>query len=258
VRSAVLLALLAGCATLSGLDDKRADLEDTVGVPNRPGDEGGSSSSSGGPNGLDGGSNVDAPSPDQEAGPATTRIRDITFEDNALIHPVTGFDATTGAPQLLSTNPLGGKHSMFVGGSADFGTVSFAAVSDLFIAMRFRVEPADGNTIGDARILRVSHASPSPIDVYIGSGPRDLGIIQGNEPIASFANLLTDGTIYRLELSLRSAGDVKARLSNGVSMTGGGGNATVGAFSKVEAGAVTGGSLRIAVDDISLDSAMMP
>lgn len=267
VRFAVITACLAGCATLSGLDDKSADLEDGVGAPNRPSDDDdASTSSSGGPTPTaDGSSTVDAKTPPDKDGSITpidapaggTRIRNITFENGVLVHPITGFDSNVGG-QIFSANPIAGSYSMLADGTAAFGTVSFAPVADLYLTMRFRVDPASPATTGDARILRITHAGGSDVEGILAASPRDFSIVQGGKKIGSVNNLATDGTIHRLELRIQSSGKINFVVTNGSSTVSAGGAGAIGAASKVEVGSISGGTTRVSFDDILIDSAMQP
>lgn len=266
VRFAVITACLAGCATLSGLDDKSADLEDGVAAPNRPSSDDASPSSSGGPTPTaDGSPLVDGRTPDKDGSlppndaPASgTRIRDITFENGALVHPTSGFDSTLGGAELLTASPLAGSYSMRATGTAKYGTIAFAAIPDLYLTMKLRVAPADPNTAGDARFLKITPSNGLVIEAYVRSGPRDLVITQGAKDLAKFPNLLTDGTSYRLELRILGTGSFQARLVSGGSngLVGSSTNGT--SFTKVEVGAVSGGTFDATFDDISIDSAVQP
>jgi hypothetical protein len=258
-----LLACLLSCATLSGLDGKTADLEDGVGAPERPDGEldgGSSSSSSGGPNpGIDGGTpSQDGGSTIPDGAALSSRIRDITFEDKKLVHPASGFDSTFGTAQLSMTSPIGGAYSMVVDGLAIYGAVSFSAVNDLHVTLRFRVAPNDSNSTGDAHVLRVTHSGGAPIEAVVKASPRDLTVVQGTTVLGGLGALAIDGTIYRLELALRSTGNVSIKLSGGGATSTAGGGAALGASSKLEVGALTGGMFRAMFDDISLDSAVQP
>jgi hypothetical protein len=262
VRLALLTTCLAACATLSGLDDKKADLEDGIGAPGRPSSDGGEGASSSTSSSSSGSGATDA---DADANPplvlpdgSTSGPRKITFEDGKLVHPTTGFDSTIGATQLLSTNALDGTYSMLVDGTAAYGTVSFAPATDLYLTLRFRIDPATIGATGDARILRITHGGGAVIEATLAAGPRDLALIQGASSLGRFNDLLSDGTIYRLELALRSTGAVSFRLITGASTGSVGGTATVSAFSKVEVGTLGGGTTRVSFDDIFIDTATLP
>jgi hypothetical protein len=267
VLNCFLVACLVSCATLSGLDDKAADLEDGVGAPVRPGGEldgGSSSSSSGGPN-ADGSSGIDGDTPSQndgsstpDSGPTTSRIRDITFEDKKLVHPTSGFDSTLGTAQLTTTGPIGGAYSMLVGGLTVYGTVSFSAVDNLYVAVRFRVASASASNAADAHILRVTHSGGAPIEAVVKGSPRDFSVVQGAAVLGDFGTLATDGTIYRVDLAVRSTGNVSVKLTGGGATSSAGGAATLGASSKLEVGSVSGGAIQAMFDDISIDSAVPP
>jgi hypothetical protein len=257
----LLFALLLspwGCAALSGLDDKTADLSDRVDAHDStsPGEEDAARSPIANADGASDGAAASPGTGEPDAPASSTRIRNITFEDKALIHPTSGFDSTFGGTQLLSQSPIGGAYSMLVDGVGAWGTVSFPAVTDLYVTLRLRLDPAGAT--GDARFIRITHAGGTSIEAFVRSAPRDLVVAQGSATIASFPNLLTDGTIYRFELRVRSAGNVTARLSQGGTTSSVGGNATIGASSKVEIGALSGGTIRGTFDDIGLDSAVQP
>jgi hypothetical protein len=267
VKQVAFLLLLGGCASLTGLDDLKADLRDGLDTPGRssPESDSGDASSrangdAGAPGDVDGA--ISPPVGDSGGGldsaPSATRIRNITFEDKALVHPTSGFDSTFGATQLVSQSPINGAYSMLVDGVGAWGTISFPAVADLYLTVRLRVDPASGSTAGDARVLQVTHAGGVPIEAMIRAAPRDLVVLQGATTLASFPNILTDGTILRFELRMRSAGNVTARLIQGGSSSTIGGNAAIGASSKVEIGALSSGTLRVTFDDIGLDSAVQP
>lgn len=266
-RVAFFVIALAGCASLTGLDDLTTDLPGGVGAPDRRLSDASDTTDSAGPSSTgDGGTTGDGagPNPGNDGSPGTpdaggsTRIRNITFEDGALVHPTSGFDSTGGSPQLLSQGPLAGAHSMLVDGVGHSGTVSFPAVADLYLTMRLRIDPAGSTTAGDARFLRITHAGGAPVEAFVRASPRDLVVIQGNSSLGSFGNVLTDGTIYRLEIRMRSTGSITTRLVNGGSTSSVGGSGTFGAVAKVEVGAITGGTMRATFDDVLLDSAVQP
>lgn len=256
-----MVAALAACNSLNGANDLTADLPtDPIGAPDRSLSEDGgtssgssgnaSSSSSGGtnPTDLDGSTNPDAPSP-------PSRIRDITFEDNAIVHPVTGWDAVTGSPSVTSLNVIGGMYSMRSEATSSFGSISFAAADDLYVSLSLRLEGVGAGST-DAYFLRVTHGGGDPIEAYVSS-TRDIHIVQGAKSITTMG-APADKTVYRLKLHLESTGKITIKLEGGGSSATTGGSATLGSSTKLEVGALSGGSMKAMFDDISLDRAMQP
>jgi hypothetical protein len=200
-------AALAGCALLSGAGDL------TVG--DAPGSFGGTDAAS---VSLDGATGSDVSTVDVDGsreatdgalgdaksdGEGGTRLRNVTFEDGALVG-VHGGDSVFGVLSLV-TGPLAlaGNDSMLIGPSGLSGVsgiqVNFAPVDELYATALVRFETLNGPTHALAFL-------PPPGGVTVALEVDDIG------PLALYVGGLrvgkggsiTDGTVHRLGFHLRN------------------------------------------------------
>ena len=200
-----------------------------------------------------------------------TRIRDITFEDGALVHPKTGLDSTFGSPTLLSTGssassaPLAGSHSMSTGDGTSGGMISFPAVDDVFITFRARFSGNSFNYLAGT-IARVRHGGSSPIDLRLGeaghSGPRPVMLTQGGRTLSQAGSIVA-GTTYRFAFALHRGSNGNGKIEIGVGPDGNtpptstvSDEVAIGAIDKLEVGSLgSGASVRAIFDEIHVDRA---
>ena len=237
-----------GCTLLSGAGDLGVDDPNGSPLDGSANGEGGS--------GGDGSTTGDAGTDGTTT--SKTRLKNITFEDNALTHPITGVDAFTGSVGLQAG--LVGQFAARTSGAA-FVDETFDPQKTLYISALVRVDViAPPQLIGTIRM-----GNGSTVELHVtGAGPYDLELRYGGSSVSSGVSILL-GAPYRIGIRFRTTPTPSIRiqsapkgqqLPNG-SSTGGSslGGTVVGVTfgARGDAGATT-----MTLDNIRLDSAEMP
>jgi hypothetical protein len=195
--------------------------------------------------------------------PVGVRLKDITFEDGSLTHPVSGADSAVGTVVLDGSGALKGTFA------ADFPTVSssylvenFSGVDDAYVSFYVRVNALPG---ADVRLVFFSNAGTTVGNLLLRATGA-LRLRNGSTTIGAESPPLAAGTLYRLGLhQKRGAGGnavLEAYLATGDAAFGAPFASTAtGAWTtqanRLRVGATTG-TLDATVDDIRLDSGAMP
>lgn len=203
----------------------------------------------------------DADTSSDASSDASTRIRDVTFEDGVLKSPTTGVDRTQGTLSIVTTMPLAGTTSVRVQqsvlGTSSLGIDLAVPEPELWLSMLFRF---DSNLGKQAVFLRLTLASPSGT-VSVGlSGGRRLELNQST--VLGLSDVLLDGVVYRLGLHVHGGanGTIDATLAQGAgpdtlfATT----SATLGSTTKVDFGQLTLNDIEPVFDNVRLDRASLP
>jgi hypothetical protein len=206
------LATIAGCALITGVGDLDPSLANGV----DPAD----SSVTPGDGTVDGNATNDATTTDASAPDTSTRIKDITFENGAIVHPQTGGDRVSSDAGLAlltkdasiddsgdATAPIaiGGDFSMQANGSA-FLEETFGALDEVYITARVRVDAVPVNAVAVLRI--VPETGATAIDIRLLATLRFAAFLGGQ--IGQNSTPLTIGKVHRLGIYVK-----KGKNSNG-------------------------------------------
>jgi len=255
--------LLAGCSLLTGASDLEVgsfpdDAAPNAAVSDAARDANPPRSETGAPDGaVPDGTVVD--------GDAATRLRTVTFENGALTGAL-GADTEIGAPTLQSlTSVLDGKYSASLaindGLEVGFGT----SLSEVFVTFLIAI---NGNVLGTGVFFRLGANVPgsgTSVDLEL-SGDRNAAIQAKNGPVAfGPAGDMIASQTYRIGVHTQVVGNLtkvdvflapKGQVFGAPIVSG-----TTTASTKpsyVRVGPFLGGSVRCFVDDILVDSAVMP
>jgi hypothetical protein len=270
LSAAAAAVALGGCALLSGASDLTVGDVPAVGeagVIDAPGSIDGAQADGPAPDtdaAVDAGS--DAPSDASLEDGNVGRIKDITYENNSLTHPMTGADGVTGNPKLVgSADSLAGSYSMEATVDPSFVTENFVAVSELYATFLISVDPISSNgTVTIARIL--SGPNASSIEVAIGNGAtRNLIATQGLSTIGMGGFIPSDDQVYRIGLHARQGAgngviEVFVATKTGMFVTAvvSSTTATVATMARLQVGVISGAGSKMTFDDIRVDSRSMP
>jgi hypothetical protein len=245
-------ACVAGCTLLTGAGDF------TIG----DGQTGSSASSSGASSSGD----VEGGGPGDEAGndgavdpPGSTRIKDITFENGSLTHPVTGVDVASSNTAIFSSFPLDGTRSarLDTGGYVE---EDLPVAADIYVSLLVRFE-----AVAAERILYVERIGAPTIDLHVelaDGGNHNLVLRSGGSSVGSSTNV-TAGPVYRIAFRYRTGtGGLTFHfvpfgqaLGSGSGVSGGGPGTPA---SRLIIGGRAGGGTKLVIDNVRIDRAVMP
>ncbi|MEA2750141.1 MAG: hypothetical protein QOI41_4284 [Myxococcales bacterium] len=262
-------AVLAGCALLSGAGD--LTVADPAGGDTEAGavELDGATGSDGSAVGVDGSMpSTDGAIGDANRGDGGTRLRDVTFEDGALVG-IHGGDSVFGSPVLATgASAIAGNDSM----RADKGTggmsgiqVGFAPVDELFAVTMIRLETV---AVAGATLLALD---PEPgglvVEVRVSGANGPLLLAVGGNVVDSGGNVV-DQTQGRLGIHVRqdaSSSFIEVFLSLGTAAFGSPvislPTAKTGRTTTVRLGVIQsggGGLTRAIFDNLFLDTLAMP
>jgi hypothetical protein len=192
-----------------------------------------------------------------------TRLKDITFEGGSLTG-ATGVDSTSGTVMLETSAPLKGTFSARIASAgSSYLQEDVTATNDLYISFYLRINALPSS---DARIALISNAGTTVGNIVLRSNGA-LRLRNGSTQIGSDSAPLSVGTLYRIGLRQKqgSGGNaaLEAYLAAGgaafgapfASMTSG---TWTTAADRLRLGATSSTAANIVVDDIRLDTAVMP
>jgi hypothetical protein len=187
-----------------------------------------------------------------------TRLKDITFEDNALTHPVTGVDSFGG-----NVNVQTGLAGFYAAKANAGGYVveTIDPVGTLYVSALLRFD-----TIASPELVgRLTTNNGATIDMVVtGVAPSYSFELRFGGSSVSSAETIAIGTTYRVGIRFRGMGQTSVRLQvarAGQPLVGGastGGNNIGNAATSISFGARNDGGTSLLVDNIRLDSADMP
>jgi hypothetical protein len=264
-------AVLAGCALISGAGDL------TVGDPAGGDTEAGAveldgaTGSDGSAVGVDGSMpSTDGAVGDANRGDGGTRLRDVTFEDGALVG-IHGGDSVFGSPVLATgASAIAGNDSMRIdknsGGNGISGIqVGYAPLDELFAVAMIRLETV---SVSGATLLALDpEAGGLVVEVRLSGGNGPLLLAVGGNVVDSGGNV-GDQTQGRLGIHVRqdaSSSFIEVFLSLGTAAFGSPvislPTAKTGRTTTVRLGVITsggGGLTRAIFDNLFLDTLAMP
>ena len=228
---------------------------------------------------LSGGSPTSTPTNTATAGPSPTpsntptptstpiggsRIKDTTFEDGSLTHPVSGADSVNGTVVLDSASPLKGLYSAdFPSVSNSYLTENFSGVDDLYVSFYLKVNSLPASLV---TLAKITNAGAMVGNLQL----RPTGALRlrnNTTTIGADSAPLTVGAIYRVGLRQRrgTGGDaiLEAYLAAGDDLFGAPfASTTTGTWTsqanRFQAGVTGSNILDATFDDIRLDSGSMP
>jgi hypothetical protein len=202
--------------------------------------------------------------PTATALPGGTRIKDITFENAALVQATSGADSSSGSVTLETTTPLKSSYS------ATFATVTsaylqenFTAADDMYVSFVLRVNALPGAA---ARIAMFSNSGTTVGNLQLMPDGR-LQLRDNTSTIGISTIALTPGVIYHVGIHQKKgiAGNavLEAYLANDGAAFGGPFAATtsgawITATDRLRFGATAAGALNATFDDIKIDTGALP
>jgi hypothetical protein len=208
-----LAAAIAGCTLITGV----GDLDPSLSAGDDPGDASTANDGAADVTGMTDGTASDVSQPD-----TSTRLKDITFENGAIVHPQTGGDGVTGDAGLslltrdASVNEagdatvltaIGGDFSLQASGSA-FLEETFGAIDEVYVTARVRVDAVPSSAV---TVLRIHpETGVNTIDIRLLQTLR-LAVSLGAQ-IGQSSNPLTVGTVHRLGIFVRKGKNANGRL----------------------------------------------
>lgn len=195
---------------------------------------------------------------------SSTRIKDITFENNSLTDPVTGADGVATPVALDGTTPLKGAYSARVSNTSTGNLYeNFTAVDELYISFYIKLTSIGGSS---ARIAQISNSGTTVGNLVLSSSGT-LQLRNNSTSIGSVSSALTVGTLYRVGLHQKKGTGanavLEAFLATGDTVFGSPfASGTTQTFTsqanKFIFGATNSTVVNAAFDDIRLDSASIP
>jgi hypothetical protein len=193
-----------------------------------------------------------------------TRLKDITFENGALVHATSGVDSTSGSVALETSAPLKGSYSTtLVNVTSAYLQDGFTAADDVYVSFALRVNALPTSS---ARIILLSNNGTSVGNIQLMPDGK-LQLRNGSTTIGTTIGALNLGTIYRVGIHQRNGSGSNAVLeaylaNDGTSFgapfaTNASGTWTTPA-DRVRFGATAGGALSATFDDIKIDTAALP
>lgn len=177
---------------------------------------------------MDAPSETDSASSDGSQPDASTRIKDITFENGALVHPQTGGDRAFGDAGLslltkdanvddsgdaTTRTAIGGDFSLQVDAPA-FVEETFGPLDEIYVTARIRVDATPASAVPILRI--VPETGATPIDIRLQQ-TRRLAVFLGGQ-IGQDSSPLVLGQVHRIGIYVKkgknSNGTLQVRLAN--------------------------------------------
>jgi hypothetical protein len=197
-------------------------------------------------------------------GTGSTRIKDITFENGALIHATSGVDSTSGSVTLNSSTPLKGSYSAnLTNATSAYLQENFTAADDVYVSFVLRVNALPSSS---ARIAFLSNDGTTIGNIQLMSDGK-LQLRNGSTALGTSAVALSVGTTYRVGIHQRRGTGGNAVLeaylaSDGAAFgspfaTNSAGSWTTAA-DRLRFGATSGGALTATFDDIRIDTGALP
>jgi hypothetical protein len=194
--------------------------------------------------------------------PGGNRIKTITFEDGALVHPTSGVDSINGSVTLITAGALKGAYSARIPSVSAYLQEMFADADDIYVTLFMRLDALPG---GDSRIVFFSNDGTTVGNLLLRSNGA-LQLRNGSTAIGSAPAALQAGTLYRIGLHQKRGSGANALLEAYLAI----GDAAFGApfassqtqtfttaADRLRFGATTG-TLNAVFDDIKLDTAALP
>jgi hypothetical protein len=196
--------------------------------------------------------------------PGGTRIKDITFENGALIHATSGVDSTSGSVTLNSSTPLKGSYSAnLANATSAYLQENFTAADDVYVSFVLRVNALPSSS---ARIAFLSNGGTTVGNIQLMPDGK-LQLRNGSTALGTSAVALSVGTTYRVGIHQRRGTGGNAVLeayltSDGVAFGAPFATSSAGSWTtaadRLRFGATSGGALTATFDDIRIDTAALP
>lgn len=260
------IAAAAGCSLITGVGDLDPSLPSAVDSVDSSTDVTTANES---------GSSEDATAIDVTQPDTSTRIKDITFENGAIVHPETGGDRVTGDAGLLlltkdanvddagdATTPIAiaGDFSLQAKGSS-FVEETFGPLDEVFLTARIRL---DSTPVAAVPVLRIEpETGATPIELRLLSTMR-LAVFLGAQ-IGQSSNPLTAGKVHRIGVFVRKGKNANGRLAVSLADDGAAFGAPFAQSTSIDFerpdrlqfGLASAG-VSLTFDDVKIDSAELP
>lgn len=205
------------------------------------------------------------PTPTQTPTQATgSRIKNITFEDGSLVHPVSGVDRVVGNVLLDSSSLMKGVYSARIPNVASvYLDENFTGVDEIFVSFYVKLNALP---VSGTRFMLISNAGTTIGNLYLQPNGA-LRLRNVSTTIGSDSNPLAINTLYRVGIHQKLGsggnaileayvieGDIPfvapfARLTSGTWTT---------QADRIRIGATISQALDVLIDDIRLDLTIMP
>ena len=194
---------------------------------------------------------------------ASTRLKDMTFENASVLDPVNGFDAKTGTVNLETSSPIKGADSISVSSASSYGQENYTPSDEIFASLylRFATIPA-----GQIRVVRIADRGTTVGVLTLEAGGK-LSLRNFTTNLGSTATALKPGTLYRIGLHQKRGSGSNGILEGFVASSDNSFGAPFASSStqtfttqadSVQIGATTAVGGDVTVDDVRLDSGSMP
>ena len=193
----------------------------------------------------------------------SSRIKNITFEDGSLVHPVSGVDRVTGNVVLDSSSMMNGVYSARIPNVASvYLDEDFTGVDEVFVSFYLKLNALP---VSSTRLMFISNAGLTMGNLYLQTNGT-LRLRNGSTTIGSDSAPLVINTLYRVGIHQKLGSGANAILEAYVMA----GDLPFGAsFARLTSGTWTTQADRIRIgattsavdllfDDIRLDSMIMP
>lgn len=216
-----IVAAAAGCGLVTGVGDLDPSL-----LPN--GVDPNDSSTSNDATNIEGGGDSDATTSDASQPDTSTRIKDITFENGAIVHPQTGGDRAVGDAGLIlltkdanideagdatTLTAIGGDFSLQVNASANVEE-TFGPLDEIYVTAGVRIDAVPLNAVPILRI--VPETGATTIDIRLLTTLR-LAVFLGGQ-IGQNSEPLTVGKVHRIGIYVKKGknanGTLQVRLAD--------------------------------------------
>jgi len=196
--------------------------------------------------------------------PGSTRIKEITFENGALVNATNGVDSTTGSITLETGVPLDGGYSARIANAgSSYLQEDFTAADDIYVSFALRL-----NTLpsADMRIALFSNAGTTVGNLYLRTNGA-LRLRNASTTIGVDSTPLSVATTYRVGFHQKRGGGGDAVLEAFVAANGAQFGPPFAAISsgswttradRLRLGATASTAVDAIFDDIKLDTAELP
>ncbi len=191
-----------------------------------------------------------------------TRIKDITFENGSLTNPTSGADTVVGTVALETAAPLKGAYAATINTTSGYLREDLVA-DELFVSFYIKVNTRNATT---ARIAQISNSGTTVGSVFL-TNTGALQLKNNGTTIGTSTQTLALGTLYRIGVhqKLGTGGNavLEAYLATGdAAFTTPFASSATQTFTsqatRFSLGATNSNAVNITVDDIRLDTGVMP
>ncbi len=196
---------------------------------------------------------------------SSSRIKDMTFENGAVQHPITGADTDFGPISAVAPGSISGNFSAAV----DTNTFTraylqedFAVAADLYVAFEFRIDDLPATNLRIFEIYNLGSLAGN-----IGLSSNGVLTLRFGSTFIGQSAPLQEGQVYRIGIHQQRGTGGNAVLEAFVVQGAGGFGAPFASTSsgnwttfanRIRLGTTTSTIFEATIDNVSLDTAMMP